>query len=51
MAQAATPTSARNPGFWASIHTFPLEVKRNLVVLFASQAFASGATVVSTTLG
>jgi MFS family permease len=51
MAQAATPTSARNPGFWASIHTFPLEVKRNLIVLFASQAFASGATVVSTTLG
>ena len=42
-----TPT---RPGFWASLATFPKEVRRNLTVLFLSQAFASGATTVSTSL-
>jgi MFS family permease len=48
MAQSTlSPTRA---GFWASLATFPLEVRRNLTVLFLSQAFASGATTVSTSL-
>ncbi len=38
------------PGFWASLATFPVAVRRNLTVLFLSQAFASGATTVSTSL-
>ena len=48
MAQRAF-SSART-GFWASLATFPKEVRRNLAVLFLSQAFASGATTVSTSL-
>jgi MFS family permease len=48
MAQAAS--SSINPGFWAAVSTFPAEVRRNLIVLFLSQAFATGATTVSTTL-
>jgi MFS family permease len=48
MAQATS--SPVNPGFWAAVSTFPAEVRRNLTVLFLSQAFATGATTVSTTL-
>jgi len=48
MAQGAL--SSTRPGFWASLATFPKEVRRNLTVLFLSQAFASGATTVSTSL-
>ena len=48
MAQRALQST--RPGFWASLATFPTEVRRNLTVLFLSQAFASGATTVSTSL-
>jgi MFS family permease len=48
MAQSALPSP--RPGFWASLATFPVAVRRNLTVLFLSQAFASGATTVSTSL-
>lgn len=48
MAQRAL--SSAQPGFWASLATFPKEVRRNLTVLFLSQAFATGATTVSTSL-
>jgi MFS family permease len=41
----ATPS-----GFWAALGAFPLEVKRNLTVLLLAQAFATGATTVSTSL-
>ncbi len=42
--------SAPRPGFWASLATFPRAVQRNLGVLLLSQAFATGATTVSTSL-